>query len=63
MKKFLNKHVDGDTESVALGSAVSVVIALAIKSIILAIPLGLAFALAHRHGIGKRGKKATRKKK
>lgn len=61
MKKILNKKLDSDTESIAVGSVVSILIAFALKSIVLAIPLGLAFAFAHRHGLGK--KKATSKKK
>jgi len=61
-KNILNKPLSGDTEAVALGSIVSVLIALAIKSIILAIPLGLAFAFAHKHGLKKKGKTKSGKK-
>lgn len=55
-KSFLHREVDPTTESVALGSAFSVLFLILIKSLIVAIPLGLALALAHHHG-RKNGKK------
>lgn len=51
---FLKKELHPDTESVAVGSAFSLFFALILKSLVLAIPLGLAFALAHRHGLKKK---------
>lgn len=56
-KNFLNRELHPDTQSVAVGSVVSVLIAFALKSLLIAIPLGLAFALAHKHGLGKQTKK------
>jgi hypothetical protein len=45
-----NKQMDPVTESVALGSAFSVLFLLLLKSLVLAIPLGLALAFAHHYG-------------
>jgi hypothetical protein len=47
---FLHREMDPTTESVALGSAFSVLFLLLVKSLILAIPIGLAVAFAHHHG-------------
>ncbi len=57
-KNFLNREVDPATESIALGSAFSVLFLLLLKSLVLAIPLGLAIAFAHHHG-----RKSGQKKK
>lgn len=54
---ILKKEVDADTQSVAIGSAISVLFALLLKSLFLAIPVGLAFAFAHKHGLSKKKKK------
>lgn len=45
-----NRQMDPMTESVALGSAFSVLFLMLLKSLILAIPLGLALAFAHHYG-------------
>lgn len=49
-KSGWNREMDPVTESVALGSAFSVLFMLLLKSLILAIPLGLALAFAHHYG-------------
>lgn len=56
-KSFLHRKVDPTTESIALGSAFSVLFVVFLKSMILAIPLGLALALAHRYGLMAKRKK------
>jgi len=56
-KGFLNRELDPTTESVALGSAFTVLFLMFVKSLILAIPLGLAIALAHHYGRSKKKKK------
>lgn len=45
-----NREVDPMTESIALGSAFSVLFLLFVKSLLLAVPLGLALAFAHHYG-------------
>ncbi len=45
-----NREMDATTESVAIGSAFSVLFLLLLKSLVLAVPLGLALALAHHYG-------------
>ena len=54
---IFNKEMDPTTESVALGSAFSVLFILLLKSLVLAIPLGLIIAFAHHHGRSKKKKK------
>ena len=56
-KGFLNRELDPTTESVALGSAFTVLFLMFVKSLILAIPVGLAIALAHDYGRSKKKKK------
>lgn len=56
-KSFLHREMDPATESVALGSAFSVLFLLLIKSLVIAIPMGLLLAFAHHHGRTKKGKK------
>jgi len=60
---FLNKELDPTTESLALGSAFSVLFLLLLKSLVIAIPVGLALALAHFYGRtrGKKGKRSRQK--
>lgn len=58
-KSILHRELDATTESIALGSAFSVLFVAFVKSIVLAIPLGLAIAFAHYHG---RNKKRSRQK-
>lgn len=58
LKNKLKKNVDSTSENAAIASAFTVLIAVIIKSLILAIPLGIAVALAHHHG-----KKAKSRKK
>lgn len=49
-KSFLHREVDPTTESIALGSAFSVLFLMFVKTLVLAIPLGVAIALAHHYG-------------
>jgi hypothetical protein len=49
-KSGLNRKMDPVTESVALGSAFSVLFFVLLKTMLLAIPLGLALAFAHHYG-------------
>jgi ABC-type phosphate transport system permease subunit len=56
-KNFLHRELDPTTESIALGSAFSILFLMFVKSLIIAIPLGLAMAFAHHHG---RNKKKSR---
>lgn len=57
-KSFLNREVDPTTESIALGSAFSVLFLMFVKSLVLAVTLGVALALAHLYS----RKQSTRKK-
>lgn len=59
-KNFLNRELSPSTESVALGSAFSVLFLVLIKSLIIALPVGLLVAFAHNHA---RTKKANSDKK
>lgn len=59
-KNFLNRELSPATESVALGSAFSVLFLVLIKSLVIALPVGLLIAFAHNHT---RTKKASKKKK
>lgn len=52
-KNILQKNLHPDTESVAIGSAMSILVAVMIKSMLVAIPLGLAVAFAHKYGLSK----------
>jgi len=52
-KNILQRNLHPDTESVAIGSAMSILIAVMIKSMLVAIPLGLVVAFAHKYGISK----------
>lgn len=56
-KSFLNREMDPTTESIALGSAFSVLFLMFVKSLVLAIPLGLAIAAAHHYGRNAKKKK------
>jgi ABC-type phosphate transport system permease subunit len=56
-ENVFTKEMNPDAQSVAVGSVVSVILALALKSLIFAIPAGLLFAFAHKHGLGKSKKK------
>lgn len=58
-KNKWNREMDSTTESIAIGSAFSVLFLLLLKSLILAIPMGLMLAFAHHHGRanGKKKKK------
>lgn len=56
-KNILNREMDPSTESIALGSAFSVLFVLLLKTLVLAIPLGLVIALAHHHSRSKSKKK------
>lgn len=62
---FLNREMDPMTESVALGSAFSVLFLMFVKSLIIAIPVGLAIAFAHHYGRtrAKKSKSKAGKKK
>lgn len=55
-KAFHKRKLDPTTESVAIASAFSVLFLVFIKVIIIAIPLGILFALAHHQGIRKKKK-------
>jgi ABC-type phosphate transport system permease subunit len=54
---ILNKEMDPMTESIALGSAFSVLFLMLVKSLVIAVPLGLALAFAHHYGRSKAKKK------
>jgi len=56
-KSKWNRELDPATESIALGSAFSVLFVLLLKSLVLAIPMGLLLAFAHHHGRSKSRKK------
>lgn len=56
-KGLFNRELDPTTESVALGSAFTVLFMMFVKSLILAIPLGVALALAHHYGRNKAKKR------
>lgn len=60
-KNILHKDLHPDTESIAIGSGFAVVLALIFKTLLLSIPVGLAIALAHRHGIDQNKKKKGKK--
>lgn len=62
-KGLLHKDLHPDTESVAVGSGIAVIFALFFKTLLIAIPVGLAFALAHRHGVDHHKKKGKKTKK
>jgi len=55
-KSFFNREVDPTTESIALGSAFSVLFLMFVKSLVVAIPLGLAMAFAHHYGRNRKKK-------
>lgn len=56
-KSILNRELDVNTESIAIGSAFSVLFLAFIKSLVVAIPLGILLAFAHKHGRSKQKKK------
>lgn len=58
---LFNKEMDPMTESIALGSAFSVLFLMALKLLVVAVPVGLAVGFAH-HYTRTKGNKGKKKK-
>lgn len=55
-KNILTRELSPDAQSIAVGSIVTILIVFALKSLLIALPLGLAFSFAHKHGLDNKKK-------